>query len=125
MGSSIQVGLAFLESLGQPLEAMVVTLCDQPLVTPELLEALLTRFRATGAPIVATEYNGTHGVPALFARSVFSALRELHGAVGARQIIAAQGSVVEAVRFEDAALDVDTREQYEELLRRYGAEDGF
>jgi molybdenum cofactor cytidylyltransferase len=125
MGSSIQVGLAFLESLGQPLEAMVVTLCDQPLVTSQLLAELVKRSQLTGALIVAAEYNGTHGVPALFARSVFPALRELHGAAGARQIIAAQGSVVETIRFEDAALDVDTRDQYEELLRRYGAEDGF
>ncbi|WP_324671303.1 nucleotidyltransferase family protein [Hymenobacter sp. GOD-10R] len=125
MGSSIQIGLTFLENLGQPLQAILVTLSDQPLVTPELLTELISRYQATQAPIVATEYSGTQGVPALFSSAMFPALRELTGATGARQLIAAQGTAVEIVSFPDGAVDVDTREQYEALLRRGGDEDGF
>ncbi|GGF12178.1 nucleotidyltransferase family protein [Hymenobacter cavernae] len=125
MGSSIRIGLNFMENLGQPLDAVLVTLSDQPLVSPELLTALIRRYQATQAPIVATEYNGTQGVPALFAPAVFPALRELAGATGARKLIASQGAAVEIVSFPDAAVDVDTREQYEALLRLTGDEDGF
>ncbi|OUJ72210.1 nucleotidyltransferase family protein [Hymenobacter crusticola] len=125
MGSSIQVGLNFMESISQPLQAVIVTLSDQPLVTPELLTELIHRYQATQAPIVAAEYKDAHGVPALFAAAVFPALRELAGATGARQVIEAQDQQVELVSFPDGAVDVDTREQYEALLRMGGAEDGF
>jgi len=125
MGSSIRIGLNFLESLGQPLQAVIVMLSDQPLVTPALLTELIGRYEATRASIVATEYNGAQGVPALFSAAVFPALRDLAGAAGARQLIATQGANVEFIGFPDGAVDVDTREQYEELLRRSGDEDGF
>jgi len=125
MGSSIQVGLTFMENLGQPLQAVLVTLSDQPLVSPELLQELIQHHQTTQALIVATEYGGTHGVPALFAAEVFPDLRELAGNTGARKLIATRDATVEVLSFPDGAIDVDTREQYEELLRRGGDEDGF
>jgi molybdenum cofactor cytidylyltransferase len=83
---------------------VLITLCDQPLVTSAHLRELLS----IDAPIVATEYNGLRGVPAVFARPFAAELCALRGDRGARAVIAAHGDEVQAIRFEDAAVDIDT-----------------
>ena len=96
MASSIRVGVS---SAG--VARILITLCDQPLVTAEHLRALI----AVDAPIVATGYSGIAGVPAIFAPELVPELLALRGDVGARSIIERHGAVV--IVFEDAAHDVD------------------
>ncbi|RFP64687.1 hypothetical protein D0N36_13065 [Hymenobacter lapidiphilus] len=50
MGASIQCGLHALESLGVSFTDVVVMLCDQPHVTPALLEQLAEARNTTAAP---------------------------------------------------------------------------
>ena len=131
MGSSIRAGLAALEALAgpersapnpaalpalpaPPLAAVLVMLCDQPLLTPDILTALLAQFRATGQPVVASAYGGTRGVPAVFGRAVFPALRALSGPAGARDLLRAYAHLP-AVPFPAGVVDVDTAAQYEAL----------
>ncbi|HVE72567.1 MAG TPA: nucleotidyltransferase family protein [Thermoanaerobaculia bacterium] len=98
MASSIREGVR----LADPAARILITLCDQPLVTAEHLHALI----AVDAPIVATGYAGIAGVPAIFAPSFREELLALRGDVGARAVIERYGAVV--VPFENAAFDVDT-----------------
>ncbi|GAB2477223.1 hypothetical protein GCM10011375_20280 [Hymenobacter qilianensis] len=116
MGSSIRAGLAALEKAPQPPSAIVVMLCDQPLLTPALLLQLIKKQQLTQAPVVAAAYGGTLGVPAVFSADTFPALRQLGGAEGARQLIASYGSAVGSVPFPGGILDVDTPAQYASLL---------
>ena len=97
MASSNRVGVR----RAGPDARILITLCDQPLVTAEHLRALL----AIDAPIVATGYAGIAGVPAVFAPELVPELLALRGDVGARAIIERHGA--EVVVFEDAAFDVD------------------
>ncbi|HVR41588.1 MAG TPA: nucleotidyltransferase family protein [Thermoanaerobaculia bacterium] len=83
---------------------VLITLCDQPLITSEHLRALL----AINAPIVATRYGNIVGAPAAFAPRFASELRALTGDRGARDIIDAHADEVVTVTFEDAAVDIDT-----------------
>jgi molybdenum cofactor cytidylyltransferase len=113
-GSSLRAGLAYLRGCEPPIDAAIVMLCDQPLVTAELLDALIDQHRDTGARIVASEYASSgpgsslvRGVPALFHRSVFHDLDALRGDVGARGIIARYVSQITIVPFPGGALDVD------------------
>ena len=99
MASSIRTGVA----LAGPDARLLITLCDQPLVTAAHLRALL----AIDAPVVATGYAGIAGVPAVFAPELVPELLALRGDRGARSIIEQHGARV--VFFEDAAMDVDTR----------------
>lgn len=85
---------------------VLITLCDQPLVTSEHLRALL----AIDAPIVATAYGDVVGVPAAFAPQFIPELRALTGDRGAREVIEAHMNDVMTIRFEDAAVDIDTDE---------------
>ena len=116
MAGSIAAGLAELETAaeGPQVDALVVMLCDQPLLTPEVIGELIVQFQATGQPVVASSYAGIKGVPALFSRAVFAELRELHGTNGARKLLQ-QHAQLPTVDFPGGATDVDTAAQYAAL----------
>ncbi len=103
MASSIRTGVSLAGSDAR----LLITLCDQPLVTAAHLRALI----AIDAPIVATGYEGIAGVPAIFAPELAPELLALHGDRGARVLIETHGARV--VFFEDAAVDVDVRTDIE------------
>ncbi|UOQ50962.1 nucleotidyltransferase family protein [Hymenobacter cellulosivorans] len=115
MGASLKTGLLALETAG-PLTTVTVLLCDQPHVTPELLGQLHATHAATSQPIVAAEYDGVRGVPVLFGGEVLPLLRTLPDAAGAAQLLRRHPELVAAVPFPPAAVDVDTQEQYQQLL---------
>lgn len=114
MGGSIAAGVAALEKSG--VDAAVIMLCDQPGVTAEHIDLLVQTFRASGALIVASEYGGSAGVPALFARSLFPELTSLNLSHGAKPVIARHAGRVATVPFSAAAIDIDTPADYERLL---------
>ncbi len=115
MASSIRTGVETVLEANPRAEAVVLTLCDQPLVTPALLDALAHEWRTTGRSLVASGYGGEHGVPALFARAWFGDLVRLTGDVGARTILRAHAAEVALVPFPDAAIDIDSPADYARL----------
>lgn len=115
MGSSIRAGLEAVLAADAGVDSIVVLLCDQPFVTAELIDTLIERRRETDKTIVATEYSDARGVPALFARELFAELIGLSGHEGARQIIRKHADDTVAVPFAGAAIDIDTRDDYEAL----------
>ena len=115
MGSSIRAGLEAVLAANGDVDAVVVMLCDQPFVTAELIDTLIERGRETGKTIVGTEYRGTRGVPAFFARELFAELCALRGHEGARQIIRSHPDDTAVVPFVGAAIDIDTPQDYEAL----------
>ncbi len=91
-----------------PLEAVLVMLCDQLRVDSAHLRALAETWRRTGASVVASTYEGTRGVPALFSRAVFPELEALGPEQGARRVIAREPSRVAEVPLPGGGEDVDT-----------------
>jgi molybdenum cofactor cytidylyltransferase len=87
---------------------ILLTLCDQPLIGPEHLRALVE----TDADLVATAYAGVVGVPAIFAPRFAGELLALRGDTGARAVIQAHRDEVIAVVCEAAAIDIDTAADY-------------
>jgi molybdenum cofactor cytidylyltransferase len=116
MGGSIAAGLAELETASEAakVDAVVVILCDQPLLSDEVIGQLIVQFQATGQPVVASAYGGTQGVPALFSRELFPQLLELRGATGARELLQ-QYKHLPTVDFPGGVTDVDTEAQYAAL----------
>jgi molybdenum cofactor cytidylyltransferase len=98
--------------------ALVFLLCDQPLVSADHIHRLIEEHQTTGFPMVASGYAGTLGVPALFSRECFLALRALDPAVGAKQLLARRPDTVAAVPFPDGEIDLDTPEDYARWLAR-------
>lgn len=112
MGTSIQTGLA---ALGSRASGAVLALADQPLVTPQTLRRLVDFHRENGHGIVAASYSGTVGVPVFFARSAFPALMALSPDQGCKGVILAHGSSAAHIDCPEAAVDVDTAEDYAAL----------
>jgi 4-nitrophenyl phosphatase len=114
LSTSVKVGLA---ALPPETEAVVLIQCDQPLLTADLLQALVTRFGETGAAIVHPTHAGQRGTPTLFARRLFSELAAVSGDVGGRTVIArhADEAATVGVADPDVLADIDTPADYERL----------
>jgi len=114
MSTSVRAGI---EALRPEIGAALLVLADQPALTAGALRILVEAFRASGAPIVAPYYRGRRGNPVLFARSLFAELSRVEGDQGGRAILARYEQDVERVDVDDDAilLDVDTRQEYEDL----------
>jgi len=109
MASSIRTGLASIEA---QIDAVLIMVCDQPLVSSESLARIVEH---PSGGIVAAEYNGTLGVPALFARDYFDRLRRLTEPDGAKKIILENKDIVMRVPMPESAFDLDTAEDFDRL----------
>jgi molybdenum cofactor cytidylyltransferase len=118
ISSSIRTGIASLASEPAPPEAVVFTLCDQPFVRADDIDTLVAAYRSTQRPIVASEYAGTLGVPALFARTLLPELADLRGEAGAKQVIRSHPKDVWPIPCPGGACDLDTPGDYEALCSR-------
>ena len=107
LGSSIRAGIG---RVGPGCEGALVLLADQAAVTAEDLRRLLAVWRRQPHHIVAAQYGGVTGVPAIFPREDFSALAGLHGDQGARALLRRRGERVVRVPIPSAAIDIDTPE---------------
>ena len=116
ISSSIKKGLASLLEMNPDLAAVVLMLSDQPYVTEKTIGSLVKGYKSSGKPIVAAEYDGVVGVPALFDRRMFAELTSLEGDAGARFVIRQHiGLKLATVPAPEASFDVDTLEDYERL----------
>jgi molybdenum cofactor cytidylyltransferase len=104
MSSSIR-----LAALSSGADALLLMACDQPYVTTATLQALIRAHEADkSAPVIASEYAGTLGVPALFVRGLFDELGALSGQQGAKKVILRHLESVRRVPFPAGAFDLDT-----------------
>ena len=115
IGTSICAGIGAIERETSAFDAVVLLTCDQPHVSVSLIDRLIAEHEARSAALVASSYAGTVGIPALFAREYFSALRELPSERGAKEILLRQRDRVVAVEFEAGAVDLDTPAEYEQF----------
>jgi molybdenum cofactor cytidylyltransferase len=120
LGTSVRRGAAYLRAAVPAIDALVLMVCDQPLVQAKTIAALVAEQERTRKPIVASSYADTLGVPALFDRSCFEALCALPDDSGAKALIAARPDDVASVPFEAGACDIDTPADFERLEAESG-----
>lgn len=113
MGSSLKAAMNFIENFLSDTTAVIVLVCDQPLLTIDHLNNLIDKYRNTRAPVVASAYSGILGVPALFDATLFGSIKSIDDNHGARQVIDKHKSGVQHVNFEGGAMDIDTPEDYQ------------
>ena len=112
MASSLQCGLSQIQAITSQLDAVIVMLGDQPFVSTSLIQQLVSSYRSNNFLIVASQYNNIVGVPALFDRALFPELGKIEGDVGAKSIIRRYHSQVLSIPFAEAAIDIDTPENW-------------
>jgi molybdenum cofactor cytidylyltransferase len=105
MAASLNAGIGAVHDA----DAVVVTLADQPLITPQVIAAVLDRIDSH-APAARATYAGRPGHPVLIKRELFAEVSALEGDAGARDLLERAG----VVRVECGHLasdhDVDTRD---------------
>ena len=116
IGASIRVGANAALSASPKIGAMLLMLCDQPLITPHMLRALIEAREASGKPACVSEYAGTLGPPVLIGRSLFPQLLSLPDDRGAKEMWADRPELVCRVACPAAQFDIDTTEDYQRLL---------
>ena len=114
MSTSLRLGV---RTLRPEIQAAFIILADQPALTEQLMRALVDRYRATRALIVAPFFQGQRGNPVLFDRALFSELLTVEGDRGARGLVSRHEEKMECVDVHDPAviMDVDTRSDYEQM----------
>ena len=116
MSTSIKSGIELLNNLPQKIEAVVIILCDQPFVSPQIINQLVDAYYSTKKSIIACEYGNTLGVPALFNQTFFSELAALKETSGAKKVINNNLNEVFSIPFPLGDMDIDTPKDYEQLL---------
>jgi len=117
MGSSLKTGLNFLLKKCPLAEAVIILVCDQPLLTGEHLTNLIDTHYLSQKPIVASRYADTIGVPVLFAKKYFEKLQSLKDNEGAKKIIKENPADIAIVEFPQGEIDLDTTEEYDRFIR--------
>jgi len=116
MGSSISHGVQYLLSKDPTLDGILLLLGDQPLVDTEYLLDLVHAFEKGEHGIIATAYNSTAGVPALFGSKYFDELLKL-STKGAQRLIEVHSSDILTRDGQNRIFDIDTPEDYKQLNR--------
>jgi molybdenum cofactor cytidylyltransferase len=122
MASSIRAGLAALLASEPHIAAAILLLCDQPHVSADVVSRLISAFRTTRCPVIASAYGGSFGAPALFGSALFRELSSVAGAAGAKQVIQRHSSVARFLPFACAEVDIDTPDDYARLLENEQAQ---
>ncbi len=116
MASSIRCGLYDLLKVSPDIDNVILMVCDQPFVSASLIKDLIAEHEHTKKGIIASAYKDTLGTPVLFNKKYFNQLLDLNGAEGAKILISKYPEDVLAVSFPLGFIDIDTVEDYEQLI---------
>ncbi|MDJ0731409.1 MAG: nucleotidyltransferase family protein [Crocosphaera sp.] len=115
MGSSIRQGILSLLQSSQTIEAAIITVCDQPFLSTELINDLVVTYHNSKKSIIACQYADTYGVPVLFQSKFFSELASLNEKEGAKKLIKKYENDVLTISFPQGVIDIDTPQDYQQL----------
>jgi molybdenum cofactor cytidylyltransferase len=121
MSSSIIIGLE--SALGRT-DGVMIILGDQPNITTEILNKLISAYRNSVAklcvPMIQTHDSTRPGNPIIFNQRLFSELVKMIGDIGAREIVRKNLEYAKQVKFhnEDTQFQINTVEDLEEYTRK-------
>lgn len=116
IGSSLSRGIGFLETQFPEVEAVLVLLADQPLLTADYLAQIQSEHVSFPQQMVVSGYGESEGVPALFPRKYWPSLLELPPTKGASRLIKSQKPNIRVLYPGEALLDIDTPKAYKKAL---------
>lgn len=116
MASSVRAGVEGLVSRDAEVAGAVLMLCDQPHVTADVISRIVAVFHSTGRPVIASTYEWSFGVPALFNSTLFAELMRLEGRAGAKEVIKRHASEAHFIPFQGGEVDLDTPDDFSRLI---------
>ena len=119
VSTSLRAGVS---AIADEVQALVVVLADMPFVTSSMIEALVDRYRASGAPLVISAYGEVTAPPTLYDRSLFAELLSTSGDRCAKQVVRRHREEAAVLSWPDEALrDIDVADDYEHARLRVRA----
>ena len=112
IGVSIAAGVA---AVREASDAVLLTLCDTPLVGAAELKEIVAAYRRSPNRIVCSRFGDTLGPPCIFPAEFFDELAALEGDTGARRVVSRHSDRVLAVTCEAAGVDVDSPSDLQRL----------
>ena len=116
LSTSIRVGIEALQAETANLDGVLLALGDQPLISTQFINQLVETFKSSEHLIVASEYAGILGVPALFHHTLIPELLTLTKDAGARFLIQKYRKNTLGILNLQAQWDIDTPIDYKKLL---------
>lgn len=117
MSTSIATGIKALLEMNINFDAVIVALADQPLITSQVYNRSIERYYLNHPLAVASNYNDTIGVPALFDRTLIPELLKMKQKGGAKQLLNKYSDRAFNLDLPEAAIDIDTPADYQKLLK--------
>ena len=116
-GQSASVKAGVLAALSQTQAYMFLT-GDQPFITAQTINLLISAWRAGTGHIIVPIYDGKRGSPTIFPAACRPELLTLLGDTGGRALIAAHPECVQQIEIPNSreGLDVDTRQLYDKII---------
>ncbi|HWQ29998.1 MAG TPA: selenium cofactor biosynthesis protein YqeC [Negativicutes bacterium] len=116
---SVRLGTA---AAAEYADGLMFLVGDQPLITADIIDQLVDRFRKADCGAVVSYYKGRRGNPVVFSTRSRDELMGLQGDYGGRVLLEKMEDGIEAVEFDDEkpGIDIDTAEAYEKLLGHIG-----
>ena len=94
----------------------MVLLADMPLVDAGMIRTLVDRYRAGGAPLVVSDYEGVDAPPILYDRRLFPELRALEGEGCGKRVVKRHSAEAIRIRWPARALtDLDLPDDLERV----------
>ena len=116
LSASLKAGLGALKD--EPVDGVLVCLGDMPKVSPATIARLLAEFAVSGdTAICAPAADGRRGNPVLWPADLLTALRDLSGDAGGRDLLTRHAGRLRTVAAppDEIFIDVDTPEMLEDL----------
>jgi molybdenum cofactor cytidylyltransferase len=115
IGASIRNGLKFLHDADPDLNAVLISMVDQPFVDAAHLQKLVNAYDPSRPMIVASAYAGTFGVPVLVDSFYFDMLKGLKGDEGGKKIFVNYLKNIVEIPFIEGSIDIDEKEDLKSL----------
>ena len=120
MSLSLKLGLQGLRE-GEKQEGVLVSLSDMPKIRPEIIRALVERYRKEGVDMVVPTFHDRIGHPVVFRESRYrAAIEDIQGDKGLRDLIQSKRGKILFVPWQDDAViaDVDTPTDLNKIFQK-------
>jgi len=109
---SIRLGLKEALEIEPSLDAILFSVCDQPYIKKDTIEAVIKAYQTQDKSIVCAYYGEKLGNPCIFGRKYFKALDSLTGDIGGKSIIKNNMEDVFLLQVDnpEELIDIDTRQ---------------
>ncbi len=105
---------AAIEEIPQETDAILVCLVDNPFISEEVVNKIISKFKETNNPIIVPVFDTRRGHPTLFSRSLFHELLNAPKEQGARFVVYSNEEKVLEVEVPESGIliGIDTPEEY-------------